>query len=289
LFKKFKKLIPWWLKIALKIILSRLPLNYQNWSKFGLFKHGEPEDKFLYFEKFAKHFDLSFPEKKPKNFVCLELGPGDTVLTGIIAHTYGAQKTYLVDIGDFAIKDLAYYKDFIQQLSLKKIHVLNIDNIKSFDQLLSKFNIEYLHNGHSSLNTIKSNSIDFLFSHSAIEHIRLFDIENVILETNRVIKPKGVSSHNIDLMDHLDYSLNSLRFSKNIWESSFFSNSGFYTNRLRFSQIISIFETLGFKIIFKDFGSWDSIPIKREKLDKSFYNLSNDDLIIRTMHIILKK
>jgi len=284
--KTIKKIAPWWLKIIVKIILSRLPINYQKWSSINLFRHGNPYDMLQYIDKFVKHFNLAFPEHKPVDFVCLELGPGDSIATGIIAHSFGAKKTYLVDVGDFVIKDIKYYKNFVKFLKKKNIKTLDISNINSFDQLLEKFNIIYLKEGLYSLENLPDKSLDFIFSHSTIEHVKLYDLPLIIEENRRLINYEGRISHNIDLMDHLNYSLNSLRFSEKTWESSLFANSGFYTNRLRYSQIIELFEDSGLNIIYKNNGSWNDIPIKKELLHKDFKDLNQEDLLIRTMHII---
>jgi hypothetical protein len=263
--EKLKKGMPWWLKIILKIVLSRLPINYQKWSSFNLFKHGYPENKFLYAEKFIKHFNLAFPDNKPNEFVCLELGPGDSIATGIVANAFGATKTYLVDVGNFAIQDINYYKEFSEELSKNNIKTPDISQINSFEELLSKFNIIYLNDGLKSFQKIPKSSVDLIFSHSAIEHVRLLELPKIIKEMRRVISDNGAISQNIDLMDHLDYSLNSLRFSKKVWESDFFTKSGFYTNRLRCSQIIKYFEDNDFVITYQDNGKWPDYPIDLKK------------------------
>ena len=274
------------MKIALKIILSRLPIDYQKWSGLDLFRHGNPHDMLQYIDKFIKHFNLAFPSHKPVDFVCLELGPGDSIATGIIAHSFGAKKTYLIDVGEFATKDIKYYKSFVELLKKKNIKTMDISNINSFDQLLEKFNIIYLKEGLYSLEKLPDKSLDFIFSHSAIEHIRLDQLPIIMNETHRLIKENGRISHNIDLMDHLDYSLNSLRFSEKTWESQLFANSGFYTNRLRYSQIIKLIENSGFEIIYKDNGAWKEIPIEKKYFHKGFEKLNKEDLLIRTMHVV---
>ena len=136
-----KKITPWWLKILLKIILSRLPINYRHWSLLNLFRHGNPDNKLLYVDKFIKHFNITFTNKKPRDFVCLEIGPGDSIATGIVANAFGASKIYLIDIGDFAVKDIEYYKDFSDILKNNNIKTLDISKVNSFDELLIKFNI----------------------------------------------------------------------------------------------------------------------------------------------------
>jgi len=287
--EKLKKNIPWWLKIILKIVLSRLPINYQKWSSLNLFKHGYPENKFLYVEKFTKHYNLAFPDNKPNKFVCLELGPGDSIATGIIANAFGATKTYLIDVGNFAIQDINYYKEFSKELIENDIQTPDISSINSFEELLSRFNIIYLKRGLQSFAQIADSSVDMIFSHSAIEHVRLKELPDIVAEMSRVIFSDGVMSHNIDLMDHLDYSLNNLRFSEKIWESDFFAKSGFYTNRLRYSQIIKYFENNDFVITYQDNGKWLDYPIDLKKINNEFAHLSGEDLLIRTMHIVGRK
>ena len=286
--EKLKKNIPWWLKIILKIVLSRLPINYQKWSLLNLFKHGYPENKFLYVEKFTKHYNLAFPDNKPNKFVCLELGPGDSIATGIIANAFGATKTYLIDVGNFAIQDINYYKEFSKELIENDIQTPDISSINSFEELLSRFNIIYLKRGLQSFAQIADSSVDMIFSHSAIEHVRLKELPDIVAEMSRVISSDGVMSHNIDLMDHLNYSLNNLRFSEKRWESDFFAKSGFYTNRLRYSQLLDIFQDNNFTVVYKDKGEWSNFPIDLKKINKEFAVLSNNDLLIRTMHVVVR-
>ena len=74
---------------------------------------------------------------------------------------------------------------------------------------------------------IKSDSIDYIFSHSVLEHIRLFELEETINQMYRILKKGGFVSHNINYKDHLDEGLNNLRFPTSLWESNLFANSGF--------------------------------------------------------------
>ena len=66
-------------------------------------------------------------------------------------------------------------------------------------------------------------------------------------ELFRILKPNGVCSHRVDLRDCLDGGLNNLRFSEARWEDALFRKSGFYTNRIRFREMVEIFEQAGFK------------------------------------------
>ena len=52
------------------------------------------------------------------------------------------------------------------------------------------------------------------------EQAELDIFEETVYQLRRILKKDGLTSHEIDLKDHLSYSLNNLRFSKNLWESN---------------------------------------------------------------------
>ena len=151
------------------------------------------------------------------------------------------------------------------------------------------FNAYYLIEGLNSLKKIESESIDYLFSHSVMEHIRLSEVDEYIFEMNRVLKVGGLVSHNINYNDHLSDSLNNLRFPKRIWESNFFANSGFYTNRVPAIEMHKKFVESGFEIIYENFGSWEKLPLKRKYIHKEFSKYSDKELNNCTSNFIAKK
>ena len=97
-------------------------------------------------------------------------------------------------------------------------------------------------------------------------------------------------SHVVDFKDHLGGGMNNLRFSSKIWEQDWFaSNSGFYTNRIRLSEIIKIAEEVGFDVSIKSLTKWDPKEIKGQFVAQEFKNLSVDDLIVSGAHIMFSK
>ena len=62
-----------------------------------------------------------------------------------------------------------------------------------------------------------------------------------LLELRRIQRSEGVGSHCVSISDILGGKLNDLRFSRRIWESSLMANSGFYTNRLRYRELLRLF------------------------------------------------
>ena len=131
--------------------------------------------------------------------------------------------------------------------------------------------------------------MDFIYSQAVLEHIRLREFNNFIGESHRVLKVGGVSSHQIDLKDHLGGGLNNLRINEKLWESSIFSRSGFYTNRIGYSDIIKAFEDNGFVTNVSGFEQWDQPPIAIESMAQCFKSRSIHDLKIKQFDVLARK
>ncbi len=280
----------WALKIILKIIFSRLNIPYSLWKKFNIFKHGQMES----FEYSKKIFELHFKEmlkvKKIDNPVIMEIGPGDSLFSMVYSRKYSEEKFYFLDVNDFASKDLNLY--FKLQKKLEKENYFfkkKKRKLESFEALLKNYNTKYLISGIESLKTIEDLSIDYIFSHSVMEHIRKNELNTLIEEMYRILKPNGVISHNINYKDHLGESLNNLRFSEKIWESNLFAKSGFYTNRVPAVEMHEYFKKGGFNLVQEDFGRWDKLPISRNYLSKEFRKFSNEELARPTSRFIAIK
>jgi SAM-dependent methyltransferase len=278
--KAIKRYTPWWLKIIFKLVFSKLGLPYDLWRKIGIFRHGSMLDPEYAISVFERHYQPCV-EYLPDKFSVLELGPGDSLATALIAANRGASKIILVDHGKFASLEINDYLLFYNHLGLRAD--------KSIEDLLNKTNAEYHVEGLESLKNIPTNSVDFIFSQAVLEHIYLDEFEGTIRELFRIQKPGGVSSHRIDFKDHLKNSLNSLRFSRHLWEAEWFANSGFYTNRLRESQVTDQFVNAGYEIIQKETANWDDFPIPRGKLHLEFEHLSEKDLLTTSLDLITRK
>lgn len=283
-----KKSIPWWLKILIKIVLSRIPVSYRTWEKIGLFQHGYMEDGSYALQVFEQHYQRT-GLTRGKEFTGLELGPGDSVISALIARGYGATKTYLVDTGSYAVIDSATYKKLLHSLNNKGLEIEDFPDDCSFSEMLNHYGGNYLINGLESLKSIPDQCIDFTWSQAVLEHIRLNEFDQSMQELYRILKQDGVSSHRIDLKDHLAYGLNNLRFSERIWESEMMAKSGFYTNRIRFSDMIQRFERTGFSVEIVNIDRWQKLPVPREKMSPVFSELPEEELLISGFDVILRK
>lgn len=240
----------WPLKIAAKLVLSRLPISYSRWQRINLFRFGKMDNAEYALRIFRLHASEAFANGLPEDFVALELGPGDSAASALIARVHGAGKAYLLDVGDFARKDLDSYRRVGEHLAREGLLLSPaLLNFSDFHEFLALCCAEYRTEGLDSLRALPEESVDFIWSHSVLEHVRKRDFDTTMKETFRVLKTGGRASHSIDLMDHLAKSLNNLRFSERVWESEFMARSGFYTNRLRFSDIQDSMTGAGFTLI----------------------------------------
>lgn len=277
----------WALKIAAKLMLARLPVPYAWWRSIGLFRHGRMDSAYYPIKLFKLHVDRAYPQGLPPHSIVLELGPGDSVASAIIGYAYGAKRTYLVDVEDFASKEVAFYQALAADVQRRAMHVPDLSNATSFEEILCACRAEYLTGGISSLSQLPTGSIDFAWSHSVLEHVRKHELETVLKELKRILKPGALSSHNIDFQDHLDGALNNLRFSESVWESSLFAESGFYTNRIPAITMHEMFKAAGFTIKQEAFGRWAALPTLRTAMHADFQVFPDEHLINRTSHALL--
>ncbi len=85
-----KKLIPWWLKIFAKIVLSRVPIGYSFWQRLGLFRHGYMDQASYTLNVFNAHVSRAGLDGKLQGKTILEIGPGDSIATALVAACYGS-------------------------------------------------------------------------------------------------------------------------------------------------------------------------------------------------------
>lgn len=279
------KNVPWPIKIGSKLVLSRLPIAYRMWADIGVFKHGRMAS-FAYPQRvFGHHVNVGREHGfVPTQTRIMEMGPGDAVSTALLASKAGAAATVLIDAGDFATKDMSYYRALAQELGL----LLPPD--LSFEQMLARLDCTRLTEGLGAWRSVTDNSVDFVFSHAVLEHVRRVEFAPTMAEMYRVLKPGALASHNIDLKDHVGGRLNNLRFSPELWEQDWFAaRSGFYTNRLRPSELLALFADAGFEIVNSIIAKFDGQPTATSAMHSSFQAMSQSDLRASGLHVVLRK
>ena len=283
-----KRNIPWWAKIGAKLVLSRMPTAYGTWQRLGLFRHGHMDTAQYALGVFASHVQRAGLAGRLAGKAVLELGPGDSVATALIARAHGA-RALLVDAGAFARLDVALYRQLAQALRAAGLTVPPLDAVTDLDGLLEVCGARYLTGGLDSLRAIDDESVDFVFSQAVLEHVRKHEFLDTQRELARILKPGSVCSHRVDLRDHLGGGLNNLRFSTRVWESPLFASSGFYTNRIGFDEMTALFRQAGFSVEVTDLRRWEQLPIARRQLADEFRDIPQDTLCVCGFDVLLRK
>jgi len=283
-----KAFIPWWAKIVAKLLLSRIPASYQIWQRFGLFKHGYMERPAYAYDVFTGHYARFDPERSKQSYVVLELGPGDSLASAVVAAAYGADRMYLIDTGPYARSDMAPYLQMLDYIKEKGIGAPDLRGVSSLQELLDRCRAHYGTDGVNSLKEIPAGSVDFIYSQAVLEHVRKAEFAAMTRELRRIIKPDGICSHRVDLKDHLGGALNNLRFSAELWESNFMARSGFYTNRINFKEMLRIFSSEGFSVDIRNVKRWDKLPTPRSSMAMEFRALPDEELLVSEFDVVLK-
>lgn len=293
-----KRNVPWWLRISAKLILARLPFQYSFWKKLGLFEHGDMDQPSRALESFLMHAVSAGVVKSDGQFInspaaacfsLLELGPGDSLFDALIAKSLGATESWFVDAGPYATTEVPAYRAMVQYLKGQRYPVIDIEEGGSFDGVLSACNARYLTNGVASLASIPNESLDFSFSNAVLEHVPKAHFDELARHLYRTLKRDGVSIHRVDLKDHLGGGLQNLRFSESLWESRWFSSSGFYTNRIRYVDMLAIFRRAGFECEVLRKVTWATLPMSRDSMAKEFAAVADEDLLVSGFDVLLKK
>lgn len=283
-----KSRLPWWSKIGAKLVLSRLPAAYGIWQRLGLFRHGYMDTAQYALGVFSSHVERAGLAGRLAGKTVLELGPGDSVATALIAKAFGA-RAILVDAGAFARPDIAAYRPLADALRTAGLAPPPLDSVTTLDDLLAACDASYLTQGLASLRTIADESVDLVFSQAVLEHVRKHEFVETQRALARILKPGGVCSHRVDLRDHLGGGLNNLRFSERLWESPFFAGAGFYTNRIGFDGMLQAFAQAGFEVDVTEVRRWDKLPIDRRRLADEFRLIPDDVLTVCGFDAVLRR
>jgi SAM-dependent methyltransferase len=281
--------LPWWTRMIAKMLLSRIPIPYAWWRAMKIFKHGDMHDPSHAYNVFTTHLHRSFrTQVLCQEFTCLEIGSGDSLLAGLVARTYGASKIYMIDSGDYIVRDIGPYRRMVALLRSYGKPLREAENVTRLDDLLSACRIVHMTEGIRSLQTIPSGTVDFMWSQVVLEHVSKGEFVGLLQELRRVMRTDSVGSHSIDLRDHLGGALNNLRFSERLWESKFFRHSGFYTNRFRFTEILSMFNQAGFDVEVLNVQRWGALPTPRTAMVKPYASLDEVELRVAEFNVLVR-
>ena len=286
--ERLKGGLPWYVKIGAKLCLSRLPIPYSIWRQVGLYRHGYMDMPRLALKEIRAIIEQAGYGSRLDGLSVLELGPGDSLSTALIAHALGARETVLLDTGTFAVREVQPYVGLVDLLAHQNNAMSALKRVRDTDALLQATGARYLTEGLTSLQSLPAGSIDFAFSKAVLEHIRLAEFRPMMRALREKLAPGGRCYHFVDLQDHLDHALNNLRFSDKVWESDWMAKSGFYTNRIGCSEMLAAFEDAGFAVQELNMSKFEQMPTPRARMAKRFEARSEQDLLVSGFSVLLR-
>jgi hypothetical protein len=277
---------PWWVKGGLKLALAKAPIGYRLLHGLKLARHGGMERPEFAYDAFRRHFDSADFHRKTGGFTSLELGPGDSLCMAVISRAHGGESSCHVDVGPFASTDVELYRRMVRHLTERGLAPPSLSSAGSFQEVQRICRARYETTGLAALRKLPSESFDFIYSNGVLQSIYLDEVEPTLRELRRLIHPQGVAVHSVDLRDTMGQSLNHLRFSRKVWESGWFHDAGFYTNRLRLSELNSLTRGAGFEPDVVELNRWPKPPLPRHKLAAPYRETSQEDYEAMTIRVV---
>lgn len=279
--------VPWWVRIPAKLVLSRLPVPYGVWQRLGVFRHGAMDDPGYALGVVRGHAARAGLTSLDGRTV-LELGPGDSAATAVIVAALGG-RAILVDAGPFAPREAEPYHRIAELLRAEGLNPPDLDGATTLDDVLRASGAEYRTDGLDGLRSLPSGSIDLVFSQAVLEHVRSAELAETLAELSRILATEGVSSHRVDLRDHLGGGLANLRFPSRVWESALFSSAGFYTNRVGLSEFEELLRATHGEVSIRTLEEWTTPPIRPRAMSREFRHRGGRDLLVQSFDALMRR
>jgi SAM-dependent methyltransferase len=166
---------------------------------------------------------------------------------------------------------------------------------KDLKGLLDRAGVEYCAPADTRATGTPANSADLVYSNSVLEHVPKQVIQSLMKEIMRMLRPGGLTLHNVGCNDHYAFVdrrisfVNYLRYSEARW--SRWNNRLQYQNRLRAPEFLEMAAEAGLEVIYKQVAVR---PGTREALAKfkvapEFQRFSMEHMAITTVDFIAKK
>ena len=166
---------------------------------------------------------------------------------------------------------------------------------KHLNALLERARVEYRAPADTRATGSPPNSTDLVYSNSVLEHVPKPIIRSLMGEIMRMLRPGGLTLHNVGCNDHYAFIdrrisfVNYLRYSEARWRR--WNNCLQYQNRLRAPEFLELAAEAGLEVIYRQVAVR---PGTREALTtfevaQEFRRFSAEQMAITTVDFIAKK
>lgn len=229
----------------------------------------------------------------------LEIGTGWIHWYSIYLRLFLDSRITMLDIWDN--RQLEALRSAFSKLKLMSMDTLShepmledltdITEARSFDDLYKQLNLAYIIDEQGSLSRFPDNSFDLVFSFHVLEHVPAENISALAGDIHRLLKPGGLSIHQIGIDDHLSHYDKAespkkyLEFSDQAWER-FFQNKVQYFNRLQVNDFSNSFDQYGFEHMA---SITETTDISSLLINSKYHACSDEDLKCTIATLVHKK
>ena len=230
-----------------------------------------------------------------------EFGAGYHLILPLTYYAFGVERQTIVDINQLIRPELinesiVKFRELDIALHLPRRPSRLVDERCLIPSLKALYGIEYRAPCDARATGLPEGSVDCITSTSTLEHISPTDIQAILRECHRILRPDGMMTAMVDYLDHYSFfdknisGYNFLRYSDSAWKM--FNPSLHFQNRLRHSDYVALFKSCGFRIIEsrrREGSAADLEAVQQVSLDRKFARYELQDLIARGGFFTLSK
>lgn len=235
----------------------------------------------------------------------LELGPGYSLVPGLLFHLHGATRYVGVDLYPLAYDAADFYRRLRTLIAAEPLFATP-GAVEARRAALARFDALVDLSGEraafdaarlsiacpvdAAAVPFEDGAFDAILSNAAFEHFER--PEAAIRESFRLLRPGGVGLHQIDLRDHRDFSrpLEFLRHSAEEWLALNREYMYSYTNRWRRGDFVRAFERAGFEVLEVEVNARAPFDeALRPQLHPDFRALPREELEDVGIHVAVRR
>ena len=242
-----------------------------------------------------------------KDSVILELGTGWIHFYGLYLTLFFDAQLVAVDVAD--IRQLAPLRmrfaalaDGLaksakgwpaQRLREAQARARRLACAQSFEEVYESARAQYMVVQDATLAGLSDASVDVVSSVDVLEHIPRSALGTTAREIRRILRPGGISVHQIGTVDHIAHyspkmpSKYYLKFSDRTW-ATFLENRLQYVNRLQASEFLGAFAETGLELVQYGRELDPALP-ETVRLARQFHQFDPEDLMTTRAYMVHRR